>query len=101
MGLSSTSPGNGELFVSTGSTIRLTFNTYMVRSSVQDAITVSPSLPGSMNWYYNSKTVLEFIPSQTMQPNTKYTVTIGTSSRDIFGTSMKKPYQFSFITRPD
>ncbi len=99
--LSSTYPNNGELFVSRTQDIRLTFNTYMVKSSVQNAIKISPDLPGSLNWYYDSKTVMEFVPYQSMKPNTKYTITIGTKARDIFGSTMKEPCSFSFITRPD
>ena len=73
----------------------------MVKSSVQNAITISPEISGTLNWYYNSKTVMEFNPSQSLQTNTKYTITIGTEARDIFGSNMKEPYTFSFITRPD
>ena len=101
VGLSTTYPNNGELFVSTSSNIRLTFNTYMVKSSVQNAINISPEISGTLNWYNNSKTVMEFNTSQSLQHNTKYTVTIGTEARDIFGSNMKEPYTFSFITRPD
>jgi hypothetical protein len=101
VGLSTTYPNNGELFVSTFSNIRLTFNTYMVKSSVQNAIIISPEVSGMLNWYNNSKTVMEFNPSQSLKYNTKYTFTIGTEARDIFGSNMKEPYTFSFITRPD
>lgn len=101
VGLSSTSPVNGELFVSPTTDIQLRFNTYMVRSSVQDAITISPSVSGTLSWNNNSKTVMEFNSSQSLRLNTKYTVTIGTEAQDIFGSKMKEPYTFSFITRPD
>ncbi len=100
VGLSYTSPNNGELFVSRSSDIRLTFNTYMVKSSVQSAFSISPSVSGYLDWYYDSKTTMEFIHNG-FQPNTKYTVTIGIEAKDIFGTQMKEPYVFSFITRPD
>lgn len=101
VGVSGTSPNNGELFVSRSADIRLNFNTYMVKSSVQNALTIEPWIPGSLEWYNDSKTMMRFYPSQSFQPNTKYTVTIGTQARDLFGTYMKEPYTFSFITRPD
>ena len=101
VGLSNTYPNNGELFVSRSADIRLTFNTYMVKSSVQSAINISPEIPGTLDWYKDSKTIMVFNPSQSMKPSTKYTVTIGTQARDIFGSTMKEPYSFSFITRPD
>lgn len=100
VGLSYTYPNNGELFVSRSQDIRLTFNTYMVKSSVQSAFSISPAVSGTLDWYYDSKTEMVFIHSN-FQPNTKYTVTIGTEARDIFDTHMKEPYVFSFITRPD
>ncbi len=99
--VSYTSPVNGELFVSTSDEIRITFNTYMVKSSVQNAIAISPYVSGTLNWYDNSKTTMEFNPSQSLKSNTKYTVTIGTNARDIFGSKLKEPYTFSFITRPE
>ena len=101
VGLSYTSPNNGELFVSNSSDIRLTFNTYMSKSSVQSAFSITPSVSGGLDWYYDSKTVMEFNPSGLLKPNTKYTVTIGTEAKDIFGSHIKEPYVFSFITRPD
>jgi len=101
VGLSYTYPNNGELFVSRSSDIRLTFNTYMVKSSVQSAFSISPGISGSLDWYYDSKTAMIFSHSGQLQPNTKYTVTIGTEAEDIFGTHIKEPYIFSFITRPD
>jgi hypothetical protein len=99
--VSYTSPVNGELFVSTGTDIYVTFNTYMIKSSVQNALTISPVIPGTLDWSNNSKTVMEFSPSQSLKYNIKYTITIGTVAMDIFGTHLKEPYSFSFITRPE
>jgi hypothetical protein len=101
VGLSSTYPGNGELFVSTSQDIRLYFNTYMIKSSVEDALEISPPISGTLQWYNDSKTRLDFNLSGSLQYNTKYTVTVGTEARDIFGTHLKEPYSFSFITRPE
>jgi hypothetical protein len=101
VGLNYTSPHSGELFVSKNSDIRLSFNSYMVKSSVQNAISISPEINGSLNWYNDSKTTMEFTPYGSLKANTKYTVTIGTGARDIFGSTLKEPYSFSFITRPD
>lgn len=101
VGINYTYPNNGELFVSLSNNIRLTFNTYMVKSSVKEAFDITPNVSGTLSWYYDSKTVLEFMPYGSFKSNTKYTVTIGTEAHDIFGTHMKEPYVFSFITRPD
>jgi hypothetical protein len=99
--LSYSYPNNGELFVSRSSDIRLVFNTYMVKSFVQSAFNITPAISGSLYWDNDSKTTMEFIHGGLFQPNTKYTVTIGTEAKDIFGSHMKEPYVFSFITRPD
>ncbi|MBN2612963.1 MAG: Ig-like domain-containing protein [Bacteroidales bacterium] len=99
--VTSTSPRNGELFVSPTDQIYLYFNTYMQKSSVQSALTITPYIPGTLDWNYNSKTTLKFSPSSSFQYNTKYTVVIGTQAKDIFGSAIKEPYSFSFIIRPE
>jgi hypothetical protein len=99
--VSSTSPRNGEVFVSPSSPVYLYFNTYMLKSSVQNAFEIIPAVSGSLDWYNNSKTTMRFNPSQNFQYNTKYTVTIGTQAKDIFGSAIKEPYTFSFIIRPE
>ena len=101
VGVSNTNPNNGELFVSTGTDIYITFNTYMIKSSVQNALNISPAIPGTLDWSNNSKTMMKFSPSQSLKYNTKYTITIGTHAMDMFGTHLKEPYSFSFITRPE
>ena len=73
----------------------------MSKSSVQSAFNITPSVSGSLDWHYDSKTVMEFNRFGELKANTKYTITIGTEAKDIFNTHMKEPYEFSFITRPD
>ena len=99
--INSTSPRNGELYVSVNSPIYLYFNTYMLKSSVQSAFNISPNISGSLDWYNDSKTRMRFSPFQNLQYNTKYTVTVGTQAKDIFGSTIKEPYTFSFIVRPE
>jgi len=101
VGVSNTNPINGELFVSPTTEIYITFNTYMVKSSVQNAFTISPYVAGTLDWSNNSKTVMKFVPSQSLNYNTKYTVKIETNAKDIFGSPIKEAHIFSFITRPD
>ncbi|MBN1413849.1 MAG: Ig-like domain-containing protein [Bacteroidales bacterium] len=99
--ISSTSPRNGELFVSNSSAIYLYFNTYMQKSTVQSAFSINPGIPGTLDWNYDSKTTMKFTPSQSFQYNTEYTVTIDTHAKDIFETPLKETYTFSFIVRPE
>jgi len=101
VGVSYTSPINGELFVSPSTDIYIAFNTYMVKTSVQNAITISPYVAGTLDWSNDSKTVMEFDPSESLKYNTKYTITIEKNATDIFGSNLKEAYTFSFITRPE
>lgn len=99
--ITGTSPRNGEVFVSQSATIKLYFNTYMHKSTVQNAFSISPPISGNIDWYNNSKTTMVFNASQQYQKNTKYTITIGTEAKDIYGSTFMKPYTFAFIIRPE
>ena len=102
-----TQPRNGELFVSYNDPhITMYFNTYMVKSSVEKAFSITPEISGRFKWgsKYNeneSSTSITFLPSSPFSPNTKYTVTIDTSAEDMYGSNLKESYTFSFITRPE
>ncbi|MFB6341222.1 Ig-like domain-containing protein [Saccharicrinis sp. FJH62] len=99
--VTNTSPQNGEVFVSESTAIYFYFNTYMQKSTVQNAISISPSVSGTLDWYGNSKTTMRFDPNQDLQHNKKYTITIGTEAKDLYGTALNEPYTFSFIVRPE
>jgi len=101
--LTNTYPRNGELFVNYDDPyIRLYFNTFMKKSSVENAFKIVPFINGSFEWSSStSKTSIRFNPSGNFLPNTKYTVSIASTAEDLFGSKMKSPYSFSFITRPE
>ncbi|MBN1782896.1 Ig-like domain-containing protein [bacterium] len=104
--LESVSPQNGEIFVRTDSPVCFRFNTYIILSSVRDAFSIDPPLSGSFikGWNrYNddSKDAVSFIPSGSMKVNTKYTVTLNTTVRDLHGTHLPEPIVFSFVTEPE
>ncbi|MBN1291407.1 MAG: Ig-like domain-containing protein [Candidatus Latescibacteria bacterium] len=100
-------PRNGELFVDYQDPyVTLWFNTYIVKSTVEKAFTISPQISGSFKWGTNSSdnksgTTLTFYPSEALKPNTKYTVTIDDSVSDLYGINLNEPYSFSFVTRPE
>jgi len=102
--LTSTYPRNAELFVSPFQQISLYFNTYVIKSTVESAFSISPSISGAISYGgysdYENKNQINFSPSAAMAPNTKYTVTISTSAKDMYGVALKQPYSFSFVTRP-
>jgi len=103
--VTSTSPYNSEVYVSPGTQITLWFNTYMLKSSVESGFSISPSVSGTLRWgtEYSSdvKNALTFWPSTNLLVNTKYTVTLGTQAKDLHGTSLREPYSFVFVTRPE
>lgn len=99
--INNTSPQNGEVFVSESSNIYLYFNTFMQKSSVINAFSISPAVSGTLDWHNASKTMMHFTPNQDLKNNTKYTVTVGSSAKDLYGTGLTKPYTFSFIVRPE
>lgn len=100
----STSPTNAELYVGFNPYITMWFNTFMVKSTVQNAFSIEPSVSGTFRWGTgyndNDKTAITFDPSGSLSSNTKYTVTVGTQSQDLFGSHLKEEYVFSFVTRP-
>jgi hypothetical protein len=102
-----TSPTNGELYVSFNPTISMTFDTYMIRSTVQAAFSIMPAVSGQIvvGYYPNGngepRNVISFIPSGSLRANTKYTVNLSTAAQDLYGTRLKTPYTFAFVTRPE
>jgi len=104
VGVRTTTPRNGELFVNIDKAVTVWFNTYMVKSTIEDAFSISPEISGSIRWgtesSSNDKTALTFNP-KGMINGTKYTVTIGTEAADLYGAHTKEPYTFSFVTRPE
>lgn len=98
------SPVNAQLFVDPSRPITLSFNSYVILSSVPDAFSISPPMTGSFRYGGSSREIPEqvvFTPFTPLQPSTKYTVTIAPRVLDLHGVSMKAPHTFSFVTRPN
>jgi len=105
-GITYTTPTNAEVFVQPTQQIYLSFNSYVLKSSVQSAFSISPSVSGSFMYYgegtsYESKTQIVFVPSQQLAGNTKYTINVSTAAKDMFNVPMKSAYNFSFVVRPN
>jgi hypothetical protein len=103
--VSSTSPSNAQLYIATNQTIAVYFNNYVDKNTFQSAFSISPNVGGSFVYgngnSYDTPNWITFTPYSTLLSNTKYTVTIGSSVRDMYGVSMGEPYTFSFVTRPN
>lgn len=102
--VTSTYPANADLFVSRTTQITVNFNNYAPLQQAQTAFSINPPAAGSIGYGgyapYEEPSQIVFTPSGSLQANTKYTVTIGTQATDMYGVHMRKPYSFSFVTRP-
>jgi hypothetical protein len=103
--VTSTYPSNAQLYVAPDQKIVVYFNSYVDKNSFQSAFSITPAVGGSFtygNGYpYDTPNWITFTPYSALLPNTKYTVSIGTQVRDLFGVRMKEAYSFSFVTRPN
>jgi hypothetical protein len=103
--VSSTTPANAEVFVSPSQSVYLNFNNYVIRSSVQSAFSILPSVTGTFSYGGSSpnevRNQIVFTPSQLLKGNTKYTVTVSTGARDMNNVALKSSYSFSFVVRPN
>lgn len=71
--------------VSTSSPISVTFNMEMNKASVENAFSVTPSIPGSFSWSGNT---VRYTPSGSLPEGTYYTVSIGSGAVDMDGKAM-------------
>ena len=103
--VTSTSPSNAQLYVATSQTISVYFNSYVDKNTFQSAFTITPAVGGSFIYgngnSYDTPNWITFTLYSTLAANTKYTVTIGPSVKDMFGVPMASQYSFSFVTRPN
>lgn len=103
--VTSTYPSNAQLYVATSQTIAVYFNSYVDKNSFLSAFSIYPNIAGSFMYgngnSYDTPNWITFTPNTTLAPNTKYTVTIGSLVRDLYGVPMQDPYAFSFVTRPN
>ena len=103
--ITSTDPRNAEVYVGLDDEITFWFNTYILKSSIESAFSIDPLIAGSFRWgtQYSSdiKNAVTFNHSAYFSANTKYTVTVGKGTRDLYGKSIGEPYEFSFVTIPE
>ncbi len=93
----STSPLDSSENVPINSVISMVFSKAMNTSLVENAIIISPESAGTPSWNSGS-TALTFIPSENLNSNIKYTITIRTQAKSTDGLSLESQYEFSFTT---
>ncbi len=81
--------------VKVNSTISVTFNKPIDKSTTPDIISVSPPTTGSLKWEGNK---LILIPVETLLYDTKYIVTISIEAIDTSGVNLAENYSWNFTT---
>ncbi|MCJ7578365.1 MAG: Ig-like domain-containing protein [candidate division Zixibacteria bacterium] len=98
----STKPAHKETWVSQNAHVSIIFNTDMDVESVILAFKMVDSklkdVVGKFIWY--TQQYIEFYPDFMLATNEKYTVTIDTNAKDMYGGTLDNPYNFWFKTRP-
>ena len=81
--------------------ITLRFNSVIDTSTARSSFVLSPAVVGNATIYYGTWGLSWSLPSNAMLASgTLYTVTIGTSIKDVNGNAPPSPYSFSFTTAP-
>jgi N-acetyl-anhydromuramyl-L-alanine amidase AmpD len=78
--------------------IKITFSIAMSDTTIQKGFKITPSASGTFKLSDHAHTLI-FTPSSALEPQTKYTISIGTQSTSILGVPLDTTYSFSFITR--
>ena len=90
-------PANGTVNFSENY-FEITFSEYVQKSSVREAIFISPKIKGELDYSWSGKS-LEVEFDEQLKPNTTYTVTIGTDVQDYNNRNkMAEPRTFVFST---
>lgn len=73
------------------------FSAPMNDASIEKAMSVQPAAGLMFAWYSNGTSI---IPAGGWRSNTKYTVTLDTSAKDVWGNPLLQPYTLVFYTAP-
>ena len=92
------SPARDTVNVATDTrTIRLQFSEYVERSSLQQALSVTPQFERQLEYSWDGQAVEIELPD-TLVDNTTYIVTLGTELSDTRGVSLDSPITIAFAT---
>lgn len=76
--------------------IRLTFDQPMDRKSVERALVISPTVPGSFAW--SDERTVAFTPRESFARGARYAVRLDTGARSAQGKPLVEPVRFEFYT---
>jgi len=92
-----TFPSIDSIGVSNLDEIQIHFAERMDENSVQKALFISPALDYEIDWSGGDELTLE-IPSDSLQPDQTYVITIGSDAQDARRNKMTSSFQFAFST---
>ena len=90
-----TEPVDGADGVALDAPIAVTFSTLMDTASVEAALRVRPAFPHELRW---SGLLLEIVPSEQLETDREYRVTIGEDAFDVSGVALGSPATVAFRT---
>lgn len=93
-----TIPYSNQHFVPIGSTVRVRMNNLLDEGSIQNSVTLSPSVNFQVSTLVSFGSTTFTLAPDSLIANTQYTVTIDTTLKDFYGGNIKEPYSFSFVT---
>jgi len=95
--VSATLPADGAVTVALDSAISVTFSTAMDTSATESAFSADRAVTCAFSWNAAS-TTLTCAPADDLDPDSSYTITIGTAAKDAGGTALANAFTFSFST---
>ena len=90
-------PEKGSADLSTTTYVYFAFTGLLDPTSVEGAVSISPSVPSYTSAWNN---YIELYPQNRFATNTHYTVTLATSLKSTNGTHLPAPYMLDFTTQP-
>jgi hypothetical protein len=93
------SPSDGAKGVYRETVVSANTNLPLDPQTAEDAISISPPIPGSVEYQDGSFTIFYF-PDTLLESYQLYVVTIGTALRSSEGDALEAPLSFSFTTGP-
>ena len=90
-----TVPADGDQQVALNAHVTLTFSTLMDTGSVEQSLQIDPAIDHRLQW---SGEALEIIPSQSLDPDQRYEVTLRAGAADQAGTRLATVFHFAFTT---
>jgi len=78
--------------------VEIQFDIRMDKTSTQAAFSISPSVSGKFSWEDNQKKLI-FNPTSNFTQGQKYTVSVSTAAKTVFGKNLANRFSFTFTTR--